>query len=144
MSERKVNRFRVALYGILVRDGRVLMTETKVPKGAILNFPGGGLELGESPIQAIEREFDEETGLVVKVEQLLYATERFFQNDSYPDEQLIHLYYRVSATGGTMREGGNNDDVLALHWFTRESIPSERTEIYDRDFLGHGSFAGLF
>jgi 8-oxo-dGTP pyrophosphatase MutT (NUDIX family) len=62
-----LKKFRVALYGVLVEDGRVLLTDTKVPSGAITNFPGGGLELGESPIEALRREFREETGFEIEI-----------------------------------------------------------------------------
>jgi 8-oxo-dGTP pyrophosphatase MutT (NUDIX family) len=69
----KVQRFRIALYGVLVEEGRVLLTTTRVPSGTITNFPGGGLELGESPLEAIAREFQEETGLRVTIGELLFC-----------------------------------------------------------------------
>jgi len=49
----KVKRFRVAVYGVLVEGGKVLLATTRVPSGTVTNFPGGGLELGEAPINAV-------------------------------------------------------------------------------------------
>ena len=68
-------RFRVSIYGIL-RDpeGRVLVTESTGEKGTFMNFPGGGIMLGESPVQALQREVVEEVGLQVEPIRLLHAS----------------------------------------------------------------------
>jgi len=81
-----VQKFRIALYGVLVENDRVLLATTLVPSGSITNFPGGGLELGEAPLEAIPREFQEETGLIVEVKELLFCSQLFQQNPQYPTD----------------------------------------------------------
>jgi len=44
MNPNRLTKFRVAVYGVLVRNGEVLLTDTRVPSGIITNFPGGGLD----------------------------------------------------------------------------------------------------
>ncbi len=51
-------RDRAGAYGVLWRDGQVLLAEQD---GEIL-LPGGGIDPGETPIQALHREVWEETG----------------------------------------------------------------------------------
>jgi len=46
--------------GVLVRDGKVLLV--KHPKLGVYIYLGGHVEEGETPIEAVEREFREETG----------------------------------------------------------------------------------
>jgi len=51
-------RDRPGAYGVLWRDGEILLVEHD---GEIL-LPGGGIDAGESPSQALHREVWEETG----------------------------------------------------------------------------------
>lgn len=139
----KVQKFRVALYGVLVEDRKVLLATTRVPSGLIINFPGGGLELGEAPLDAVPREFREETGLEVEVKNLLFCSQRFQQNPEYPAEQLMHIYYRVKRIGGSLIDG-NNDDVAGVSWATLEELPSKRILAPDIEFISHPSFRELF
>ncbi|NJB68901.1 A/G-specific adenine glycosylase [Desulfobaculum xiamenense] len=57
--------------GVLVRDGRLFVQ--KRPEGQVWaglwEFPGGTVEAGETPQQAVVREFDEETGFTVSVRE---------------------------------------------------------------------------
>lgn len=139
-----VSKFRVAIYGVLTDHGAVLMTETKIPSGTAMNFPGGGLELGESPIKALKREFLEETGCNVEIGGLLYASQEFQQNPDYPSEQLMHLYYRVIKVDNSTFLNGNEDDVVATAWITPQQIPQLRIMPVDEEFIKSAVFSGLF
>lgn len=54
-------RRRPGVYAILPRDGQLLVTHQANPLPE-LQLPGGGIDPGESPIQALHREVFEETG----------------------------------------------------------------------------------
>ncbi len=144
MNPSRLTKFRVAVYGVLIKDGKVLLTDTRVPSGVITNFPGGGLELGEAPSEAVEREFREETTLTVTVQELLFCTQQFQQNPEYPHEQLIHLYYKVHQVRGTLAMAGNEDDVAAVRWVSLDELPARRILAVDREFIDHPSFMNLF
>lgn len=55
---------RKAVRAVILRDGKLLMIYSM--KNDEYKFPGGGLESGESPEEALIREVREETGAVVK------------------------------------------------------------------------------
>jgi 8-oxo-dGTP diphosphatase len=67
-DEQPVPALRVAAYAVVVVDGRVLLTQmsqnTPIPGQWVL--PGGGLDHGEAPIDAVVREVHEETGHVLR------------------------------------------------------------------------------
>ena len=55
--------------GVLSSHGRIFV-QKRLPRGAwggLWEFPGGRVEPGETPEQAVVREFAEETGLAVRV-----------------------------------------------------------------------------
>ena len=60
---------RVAAYALVVRDDRVLLTRNSLrgPHPGLWNLPGGGIEHGEAPRDAVAREVAEETGLEATV-----------------------------------------------------------------------------
>lgn len=60
---------RVAAYGVIVRDGLLLLSHWQ--EGDRWTLPGGGLEPGEPPADAAVREIFEETGYVASIDRLL-------------------------------------------------------------------------
>jgi ADP-ribose pyrophosphatase YjhB (NUDIX family) len=144
MNVRQLTKFRIAVYGVLVEQRKILLTDTRVPSGVITNFPGGGLELGEAPLEALAREFKEETSVDVTVGELLFCSRLFQQNPEYPHEQLMHIYYRVHRSHGEILMTGNNDDVVSASWVSREELPSKRILAVDQEFIAHSSFASLW
>ncbi|WP_201005100.1 NUDIX hydrolase [Paenibacillus glycanilyticus] len=64
---------------IIIQNDSVLMVKQYVERGDIVwNFPGGGIEEGESPEQACIREVHEETGFDIQLKALLHeGNEKF-------------------------------------------------------------------
>lgn len=63
-----------------------------------VNLPGGAIELGESALEALVREFYEETGIKVRAEKLLNVYTKY--SDSYPngdEAQVLTILYLVSS-----------------------------------------------
>ena len=60
---------RVAAYAVVVRDGHILLSRLapRVTRAELWTLPGGGLEHGEDPREAVVREVHEETGLHVTI-----------------------------------------------------------------------------
>ena len=64
-------QLRVAAYALCVRDGQILLSRWVGPSGKRWTLPGGGIDHGEDPYEAVIREVDEETGYSIEVQRLL-------------------------------------------------------------------------
>ncbi len=108
----------VVASGVLIRDGKVLMIRHR--RLGIYLYPGGHVENNETPLEAVTREFEEETGLRVEpigptrgIHKDENSVERplplaiLEETVRYPDEVHIHfdLVYLVRKVGGRLKEG---------------------------------------
>lgn len=75
MAEKKI-RFHITVKGICVYNGKTLIMKRVRPSTDGLGYwelPGGGLEYGETPHEALKRELREETGLKIKIIKPIYT-----------------------------------------------------------------------
>lgn len=125
--------FSCRIYGVLLRGQEVLMTRSRFLTQEFVNFPGGGVELGESPSAALHREYEEETGLAIRPLRVLYASEGLHLSTQKPI-QIVSVYWLVESLSGTLKEGGNGEDVLRLFWARVDRIPTEEMFPSDLEF----------
>ncbi len=88
---------------VLIEDGAVALIERQRAGRTYYAFPGGGVDLGETPEEAAVREAREELGLTVMVKRLL-ATVHFDQTDR-PSGATIQHHYQVAVEGGSWGTG---------------------------------------
>jgi len=60
---------RVAAYAVIIRDGQILLSRLAphISRDGLWTLPGGGVEHGEDPRDAVVREVHEETSLEVRI-----------------------------------------------------------------------------
>lgn len=69
-------RFHITVKGIVIYQNQVLILKRQKPSRDGLGYwelPGGGLEYGETPHQALIRELKEETSLDIKIIKAVYT-----------------------------------------------------------------------
>lgn len=89
--------FNVRVYGILINDKhQVLISDERTENVSFTKFPGGGLEYGEGLIDALKREYMEETGMTIEVSRHVYTTD-FYEKSSFNESQILSIYYQVKA-----------------------------------------------
>jgi len=86
--------FKIGVFAIIFNDQqRVLLCHRR--DHDLWNLPGGAMETGETPWQAVVREVKEETGLEVSVEKLLGVY-------SKPDKNEIVFSFLCQIVSGTV------------------------------------------
>ena len=87
--------YNLRVYGLLILDNRVLLTDEYRAGMIMTKFPGGGLEKGEGLADCLIREFEEELAISIEVGKLYYVNE-FLQVSAFnSSQQLISFYYIV-------------------------------------------------
>mgnify|MGYP002761186040 FL=1 len=84
--------FYLAANALIKEDGKYLMVqEGKEHVKGTYNIPGGGVEHGENPVEAVKREVMEETGLeVTSIDGLIGVFNSYSSKDNHP--VIVHVF----------------------------------------------------
>lgn len=138
----------VGVGGVVISDGRTLLIRRgSPPLVGQWSIPGGMLEVGETLIEGVRRELLEETGIEVRVLDLIEVFERIdLDAGGKPRYHFVVLDYLCEAVGGEARAGS---DVTAVAWaapseLVQYSLTSTATRVIRRAFemarwRGHAS-----
>ncbi|WP_312323466.1 NUDIX hydrolase [Soonwooa sp.] len=88
-----IDKINLRVYGICIKNQSVLALHEEYAGEHLLKLPGGGLEFGESVIECLKREFNEELNLDIKVVSHFYTQEDFLVSRFRDNEQLMTIYY---------------------------------------------------
>ena len=96
------------------------------------DLPGGFLEEGEHPLDALRRELREETGLEVEPKSFIGIwMDRY--GDAEDAHATLNLYWTARVVAG---EAEAADDVSELRWFEPDSLPpAEETAFHIAEVL---------
>lgn len=112
---------RVPCVGAIVRDdnGRLLVVERRyAPAAGTWSLPGGRVEAGESPADAVRREVLEETGIRVDVDDVVGVVELA----GTKDRRYVVTDYAARVANGTTPHPTAGDDAAAARWVTQEEF----------------------
>jgi 8-oxo-dGTP diphosphatase len=110
----------VGVGGVVIANGRALLIRRGGPPlEGRWSIPGGMLEVGETLLEGVRRELAEETGIEVRVGELIEVFERINTDDDGKTRyHFVIADYLCEALGGEARAGS---DVVDVAW----AMPSE-------------------
>lgn len=106
----------------VVRDeaGRILLVRHTYTPG--WHFPGGGVEPGETPREALARELAEEAGVTVAAEPRLHGT---FFNEAVSNRDHVLVFL---VEGFTRDDGARNArEIAEVRFFAPDGLPDDVT-----------------
>lgn len=134
-TPRKV--FRCAVYGVCIKDHKILLIEQKKgPFKGKLDFPGGGIEFGESIEEALQRELKEEVAMTFHScklwDNLTSTTEvpKLNEKESYLFYQ-IGMIYQIN----DLHQIDELPNELAYDWYDLTALSENRCSVLLWKFL---------
>jgi 8-oxo-dGTP diphosphatase len=124
-----INNFNIVVKAIIQKQGKILIVKRSKDdnvNGGEWEFPGGKLEFGELPEEALIREINEETSLKIDIIKLLYAWSKTVNENT----QMIGLTFLCQQ---------KSDDVVLSHehsdflWIKKKDVGNYLSDIILKD-----------
>jgi len=94
-----INQFNIRVYGLLIDEEKVLVSDEFRLGIFMTKFPGGELNFGEGTKECLHREFMEELNIEIDIISHYYTTDFFQPTNLLPFTfQLINVYYLVRSS----------------------------------------------
>ena len=108
-----------------VRRGPILIVERAgEPLKGYWSLPGGVVETGETLVEALKREINEETGLHVEPVEMFELFERIMlDTEGRPEYHYVLADFVCRVKGGELKAG---DDVSRVEWVRRRDLKKYR------------------
>ncbi|HKV33689.1 MAG TPA: NUDIX hydrolase [Pyrinomonadaceae bacterium] len=111
-------RFTVTAAALIFNDaGQILLLKHHFRPGSGWGIPGGFLELGEQPEQALRRELREEIGLEVSQVEIFTAR-------SFKKPRQVEIVFRARTNTRVAQLKLSTMEVERAEWFSVKSLPA--------------------
>lgn len=116
MSLRHITR--ISAYGLIIQESHILLCRISnhLPIDAgYWTLPGGGIDFGEDPADAMVREVHEETGMIVRPLEVA-GIDSFYVKEAEQEYHGIRIIYRTEIAGGALRYEVDGTTDLCAWW----------------------------
>ncbi|MCW8963265.1 MAG: NUDIX domain-containing protein [Gammaproteobacteria bacterium] len=138
---------RNAVRALVVRDGSVLLLKKDGGgQGERYALPGGSQDTGETLIQTLDRECQEEIGTSVEIGELLYVADYFKPRDTMPasTRHLVEFLFSCNVPASYTPVNGHHPDKhqIEVVWMRLEEL--DQVTLLPKSVAGHlrGALAG--
>lgn len=136
---------KIRITAVVLRNDNILLVEQNVDNARGWSLPGGGLDEGETLEEGIIRELIEETGVTVKLKELLYVCDYIRE-----DRHVVHIIFLAEAPNDNIGEtmpGLDENPIKSIAYVPIDEIESygfskKFKNLVKNDFPNRGSYMG--
>ena len=128
MNDRQYPRFPIPGVGAIVvgSKGILLVRRDKPPRTGLWSFPGGGVEVGETQVEALIREVEEETGVNCQVVDFVTTFDLIMKDVSGKVEfHFLLNYFLARALTENIKPETDEGEV---GWFHPDNLPTDMAD----------------
>jgi ADP-ribose pyrophosphatase YjhB (NUDIX family) len=130
---------------IIIADNKLLTLKYNYNGNTLYAIPGGNLEFGEKLEEALARELEEEIGLEIEVQNLIFIAEVHVQK-----KDTLHCIFKAKIVSGIPNLNPKETTALEICWLPINDLedynlyPNIKTEIKEHFLEGkdHQVFLG--
>ena len=126
-------KLRVAAYAIITDDSdNMLLAHWRAGRHAAWTLPGGGIDPGEDPKDAVVREVFEETGIEAEIIEPLGTIAYEFTAGNLLIAKTVH-HFLMRQTGGSLSlENDPNHEAIDVKWVSIDELSAILTHENER------------
>ena len=118
---------------ILNAKGELLLVESPKWKGEY-TIPGGHVEIGETLVEALQRELQEEVGLNVHDPELMMIQEAIFSKEFYRKRHFVFFDYMCKTRDARVKVDGV--EITGFRWAKPREALEMRLDAFTRRSVG--------
>lgn len=122
-------KIRVGVYGVFIKNNKILLVKTLAADKLIYNFPGGGLEVNEGLTNALERECQEELGVTITINDRIFCSHKLYEHSAFPGTCSFNIYYSIDCKDPV------DQTIQSAEWFDFDHLPIDEMLVPDIDFV---------
>lgn len=136
---------KIRITAVVLRKDNILLVEQNVDNTRNWSLPGGGLDEGETLEEGIIRELIEETGVKIKVKELLYLCD-YIRHDRH----VVHMTFLAEAPNDEIGEttpGLDENPIKSIAYVPVDEIETygfskKFKKLVKNNFPNKGSYMG--
>ncbi|MBS3175317.1 NUDIX domain-containing protein [Candidatus Woesearchaeota archaeon] len=105
---------------IVIKDGKVLLVNSRYKDEEFYLFPGGGMKFGETIEEAAIRETLEETGAKVKIKDLFHVNEYIYADDW--NKRSVSIFFIAEVVEISEPKTNDNGKIKEVKWIKLDEL----------------------
>lgn len=105
-------RHRAVAFGVVEREGLIACVRVEREAGAYFDLPGGGVDVEETEVEALRREFVEETGLTIVALNRIAEAGQYFERSTREPLNNVGGFWTAAVTAENLQDKCEDDHTL--------------------------------